>query len=197
MKWSFGSTLHTDELIDFSNIGSIITDISNDDLDDEQDEEDLSSSLALSYKSTNSFMASLASDDKLSHGAVKKQRSLTPDKKYSDGDSMGSIRKQRSLTPDKRSLTPEHRLSGRSGSRQRSKNDLNSSQSSLLSSKLSSGSRNSTLDRHRSRYEDARNSSRSSSSSSSYSGGGDPDNPMYRRGSSTRGSGNYRIRRSR
>lgn len=167
------------------------SDISNDDLEDEQDEEDLSSSLALSYKSTNSFMASLASDDKISHGAIKKQRSLTPDKKYSDGDT--SLRKQRSLTPDKRSLTPEHRA--RSGSRQRSRNDLNSSQSSLLSSKLSSGSRNSTLDRHR-RYDDnAHNSSRSSSSSSSYSGG--EVDPMYRRGSSTRGSGNYRIRRSR
>lgn len=175
------------------------SDISNDDLDDEVDEEDLSSSLALSYKSTNSYRTSLAAEEKALHGAIKKQRSLTPDKKYSDGDSMGSIRKQRSLTPDKRSLTPESRLSRTPvGTRSRSRNDMTSSQSSLLSSKHSSGSRNSTLDRHRNRYEDARNpSSRSSSTSSSYSGGGDIDNSIYRRGGNTRSSGNYRIRRSR
>lgn len=158
------------------------SDISNDDLEDGSDD-DASSSLALSYKSTNSYLASIE------HSTVKKQRSLTPEKKYNEAV---TLTKQRSLTPDKRTLTPEHRLTKQ---RPRSKNDVNSSQSSLLSSRLSSGSRGSTLDRQRGRYEDARNpSSRSSSSSSSYSGG--EETSIYRRGGS-RGSGDYRIRRSR
>lgn len=169
--------------------------------------DDQSSSLALSYKSSTSYMnqmkgraglfgSSGSGNTLTAHSALKPQRSLTPERLY-DNDEYGSMRnlkKQRSLTPEKRSRTPDDR------SKPRTKGDMNSSQSSLVS-RQSSGSRSSTLER---RYDEAymRTSSRSSSSSS-YSGD-EAHGSSFRR-SQLRGpvvrpnivAGDYKIRRSR
>ncbi|XP_055623832.1 uncharacterized protein LOC129767205 isoform X2 [Toxorhynchites rutilus septentrionalis] len=184
------------------------SDYSNDGAEDDEDvdvSEDQSSSLALSYKSSTSYMnqmkgrslfvSSGSGNSLTAHSVLKPQRSLTPERLYDNDDygSMRNLKKQRSLTPEKRSRTPDDRSKGRKG-------EMNSSQSSLVS-RLSSGSRSSTLER---RYDDSytRGSSRSSSSSS-YSG---DENHIasYRRGQirapSLRPSnaiGDYRIRRSR
>uniref|UniRef100_A0A182NIG0 Uncharacterized protein n=1 Tax=Anopheles dirus TaxID=7168 RepID=A0A182NIG0_9DIPT len=160
------------------------SDYSNDDVDDDDDDisEDQSSSLALSYKSSTSYInqmkgrASFAGGSPSQsqsalltagtpHGLLKAQRSLTPERLYDNNDDYGSVRnlkKQRSLTPEKRSRTPDDR-SKRKGTEQGN----NSSQSSLVS-RQSSGSRSSTLERQQLRYDEGymRTSSRSSSSSS-------------------------------
>ncbi|XP_021697248.1 uncharacterized protein LOC5577573 isoform X2 [Aedes aegypti] len=185
------------------------SDYSNDGVEDDEENvsDDQSSSLALSYKSSTSYMnqmkgraglfgSSGSGNTLTAHSALKPQRSLTPERLY-DNDEYGSMRnlkKQRSLTPEKRSRTPDDR------SKPRTKGDMNSSQSSLVS-RQSSGSRSSTLER---RYDEAymRTSSRSSSSSS-YSGD-EAHGSSFRR-SQLRGpavrpnvvAGDYKIRRSR
>ncbi|XP_035789930.1 uncharacterized protein LOC118465634 isoform X2 [Anopheles albimanus] len=212
------------------------SDYSNDDVDDDDDDddeeisEDQSSSLALSYKSSTSYINQMkgragtfgtgspsqsqsvllsAGPTVGTHGLLKAQRSLTPERLYDNNDEYGSVRnlkKQRSLTPEKRSRTPDDR-SKRKG------DPSNSSQSSLVS-RQSSGSRSSTLERQQLRYDEGfmRTSSRSSSSSS-YSGrGGDENVPAtspsgsYRQRGQLRGNvrhqpvalgGDYKIRRSR
>ncbi|XP_049542667.1 uncharacterized protein LOC125955574 [Anopheles darlingi] len=211
------------------------SDYSNDDVDDDDDDddeeisEDQSSSLALSYKSSTSYInqmkgratfgtgspnqsqSGLLSAGPIAgtHTLLKAQRSLTPERLYDNNDEYGSMRnlkKQRSLTPEKRSRTPDDR-SKRKG------DPSNSSQSSLVS-RQSSGSRSSTLERQQLRYDEGfmRTSSRSSSSSS-YSGrGGDENVPAtspsnsYRQRGQLRGNvrhqpvalgGDYKIRRSR
>uniref|UniRef100_A0A182YLU9 Uncharacterized protein n=1 Tax=Anopheles stephensi TaxID=30069 RepID=A0A182YLU9_ANOST len=159
------------------------SDYSNDDVDDDDDiSEDQSSSLALSYKSSTSYInqmkgrASFAGGSPSQsqsallsagspHGLLKSQRSLTPERLYDNNDEYGSARnlkKQRSLTPEKRSRTPDDRSKRKGGSGDQGNN---SSQSSLVS-RQSSGSRSSTLERQR--YDEGymRTSSRSSSSSS-------------------------------
>uniref|UniRef100_A0A182Q335 Uncharacterized protein n=1 Tax=Anopheles farauti TaxID=69004 RepID=A0A182Q335_9DIPT len=166
------------------------SDYSNDDVDDDDDDdisEDQSSSLALSYKSSTSYInqmkgrASFAAGGgspsqsqsvlltagTTAHGLLKAQRSLTPERLYDNNDDYGSVRnlkKQRSLTPEKRSRTPDDR-GKRKGTNEQQGN--NSSQSSLVS-RQSSGSRSSTLERQQLRYDEGymRTSSRSSSSSS-------------------------------
>uniref|UniRef100_A0A182IWJ7 Uncharacterized protein n=1 Tax=Anopheles atroparvus TaxID=41427 RepID=A0A182IWJ7_ANOAO len=160
------------------------SDYSNDDVDDDDDDisEDQSSSLALSYKSSTSYInqmkgrasfaggspsqsqSALLSVGSPHAGLLKSQRSLTPERLYDNNDDYGSMRnlkKQRSLTPEKRSRTPDDR-SKRKGDNVQGNN---SSQSSLVS-RQSSGSRSSTLERQR--YDEGymRTSSRSSSSSS-------------------------------
>nr|XP_049463997.1 serine-rich adhesin for platelets isoform X3 [Anopheles coluzzii] len=160
------------------------SDYSNDDVDDDDDiSEDQSSSLALSYKSSTSYInqmkgrafaggsPSQSQTALLSagtpHGLLKSQRSLTPERLYDHNDEYGSARnlkKQRSLTPEKRSRTPDDRTKRKGGSGDQA---TNSSQSSLVS-RQSSGSRSSTLERQQLRYDEGymRTSSRSSSSSS-------------------------------
>uniref|UniRef100_A0A182K8P2 Uncharacterized protein n=1 Tax=Anopheles christyi TaxID=43041 RepID=A0A182K8P2_9DIPT len=160
------------------------SDYSNDDVDDDDDiSEDQSSSLALSYKSSTSYInqmkgrafgggsPSQSQSALLSagspHGLLKSQRSLTPERLYDNNDEYGSARnlkKQRSLTPEKRSRTPDDRTKRKAGSGDQGNN---SSQSSLVS-RQSSGSRSSTLERQQLRYDEGymRTSSRSSSSSS-------------------------------
>lgn len=76
------------------------TDLSND-----EDDEDPSSSLALSYCVPQPSLASSTS-------SIKKQRSLTPDKDIDTEPGFHiNLKKQRSLTPERRtlSLTPEER----------------------------------------------------------------------------------------
>ncbi|XP_052872261.1 uncharacterized protein LOC128277778 [Anopheles cruzii] len=212
------------------------SDYSNDDVDDDDDDdedeeisEDQSSSLALSYKSSTSYINQMkgwatgfgtgspsqsqgamlsATGAPGAHTLLKVQRSLTPERLYDNNDDYGSARnlkKQRSLTPEKRSRTPDDR-SKRKG------DPSNSSQSSLVS-RQSSGSRSSTLERQQLRYDEGfmRTSSRSSSSSS-YSReenvpATSPSN-SYRRNQQQRGGnvriqpavslgGDYKIRRSR
>uniref|UniRef100_A0A182M080 Uncharacterized protein n=1 Tax=Anopheles culicifacies TaxID=139723 RepID=A0A182M080_9DIPT len=160
------------------------SDYSNDDVDDDDDiSEDQSSSLALSYKSSTSYINQMKGRASFTggspsqsqsallsagspHGLLKSQRSLTPERLYDNNDEYGSARnlkKQRSLTPEKRSRTPDDR-SKRKGAGDQGNN---SSQSSLVS-RQSSGSRSSTLERQQLRYDEGymRTSSRSSSSSS-------------------------------
>ncbi|XP_049299045.1 uncharacterized protein LOC125771924 isoform X2 [Anopheles funestus] len=160
------------------------SDYSNDDVDDDDDiSEDQSSSLALSYKSSTSYINQMKGRASFTggspsqsqsallsagspHGLLKSQRSLTPERLYDNNDDYGSARnlkKQRSLTPEKRSRTPDDR-SKRKGVGDQGNN---SSQSSLVS-RQSSGSRSSTLERQQLRYDEGymRTSSRSSSSSS-------------------------------
>ncbi|XP_055535482.1 uncharacterized protein LOC129724532 isoform X2 [Wyeomyia smithii] len=180
------------------------SDYSNDGVEDDEEDasEDQSSSLALSYKSSTSYInqmksrslhGSFGSGNTLTaHSALKPQRSLTPERLY-DNEDYGSIRnlkKQRSLTPEKRSRTPDDRV------KPTRKGEMNSSQSSLVS-RQSSGSRSSTLER---RYDEGylRSSSRSSSNSS-YSG----DEASHRRSHlrpvnlrSGNVAGDYKIRRS-
>ncbi|XP_055602214.1 uncharacterized protein LOC129751004 isoform X2 [Uranotaenia lowii] len=185
------------------------SDYSNDGLDDEEEEpelsDDQSSSLALSYKSSTSYMnqmkgrslfgSSGSGNTLTAHSALKPQRSLTPERLF-DNDEYGSMRnlkKQRSLTPEKqRSRTPDDRSKPRKG-------DMNSSQSSLVS-RQSSGSRSSTLER---RYEEAYNMRTSSRSSSSSSYSGDEAHAYRRSQIRAAGlrlgnvAGDYKIRRSR
>ncbi|XP_058837010.1 uncharacterized protein LOC131693311 isoform X2 [Topomyia yanbarensis] len=182
------------------------SDYSNDGVEDDEEDvsEDQSSSLALSYKSSTSYINQMkgrslfgmtgSGNTLTTHSALKPQRSLTPERLYDNDDygSMRNLKKQRSLTPEKRSRTPDDRSKGRKG-------ETNSSQSSLVS-RQSSGSRSSTLEK---RYEEGylRSSSRSSSSSS-YSGD-EPHSSSHRR-SQVRGvsvrqgnvTGDYKIRRS-
>lgn len=192
-----------------TNHGLSFADYSNDGVEEDDEEnasDDQSSSLALSYKSTASYMNQMKSralfgnsgsgNTLTAHSALTPQRSLTPERLYDNEEygSMRNLKKQRSLTPEKRSRTPDDR------SKPRSKGDMNSSQSSLVS-RQSSGSRSSTLER---RYDEAymRTSSRSSSSSS-YSG--DETHASSYRRSQLRGvslrpanvAGDYKIRRSR
>lgn len=178
------------------------TDFSNDDLDedphDSDDDNDPSSSLALSYKSaaTASYIEPIKSNRNITKTLLnqqqntqfKKTRSMTPETSFDDYDllsvSRSNSKKQRSLTPEKRSITPE--LLNKSTSK------LATSQTSLMS-RQSSGSRNSTLERQLKRYEDGR-VSRSSSSSS------EADNNNRRtthRPPFKTNFGDYRIRRSR
>lgn len=137
-----------------------------------------------------------------SHGSIKKQRSLTPEKIYDDtiflNEPRTNLQKQRSLTPERRTNTPDDRNSKLL--KQKTKNEFNSSQSSLLS-RQSTSSRTSTLERTTKRFEECRPDSSRSSSSSSYSG--EPDNASYRRSQtkhisrSNSSSGDHKIRRSR
>ncbi|XP_050094333.1 uncharacterized protein LOC126577016 isoform X2 [Anopheles aquasalis] len=196
------------------------SDYSNDDVDDDDDDddeeisEDQSSSLALSYKSSTSYInqmkgrasgfgtsspnqsqSGLLSAAGLTvgvptHSLLKAQRSLTPERLYDNNmDEYGSVRnlkKQRSLTPEKRSRTPDDRS--------KRKGDPNNSSQSSLVSRQSSGSRSSTLERQQLRYDEGfmRTSSRSSSSSS-YSGrGGDENVPATSPSNSYRQRGQLR-----
>lgn len=138
-----------------------------------------------------------------SHILIQKQRSLTPDKIYTDDPNLlthNNLIKQRSLTPEKRSLTPEEKLN-LSRSRARSKN-FDGSNSSL---KINSNSRSSTLERHQQqkRYDGGdvyRRQPTSSRSSSSSSYSGDYENTNYKRNQVrqiARNNTEYRIRRSR
>lgn len=160
-----------------------------------EDEEDQSSSLALSYKSQGtSYLENMSRNvsktflNQNQPQYKKQQRCLTPETSFDDYDLLtvmkaNSNKKPRSLTPDKRSNTPDEKLL--------SKSHKTTSQTSLMS-RQSSGSRNSTLERQ---SRDGR--SRSSSSSSSYS-----ENEKNSRRSQLRppfksAFGDYRIRRSR
>lgn len=118
----------------------------------------------------------------------KKTRSMTPDTSFDDYDLLtvnrNNSKRQRSLTPEKRPITPELIYKG---------SKLNTSQTSLMS-RQSSGSRNSTLERQLTRYEDGRISRSSSSSTEA-----DNNNTTRRqhRPPFKTAFGDYRIRRSR
>jgi hypothetical protein len=166
----------------------------DEDPNDEDDEP--SSSLALSYKSsaTTSYQEPMKNNRNITktllnqqQAQYKKAKSMTPDTSFDDYDlltvSRSSSKSQRSLTPEKRPITPEmlHKST-----------KLATSQTSLMS-RQSSGSRNSTLERQLKRYEEGRQS-RSSSSSS------EADNNNRRtthRPPFKTNFGDYRIRRSR
>ncbi|XP_075161455.1 rho guanine nucleotide exchange factor 3 isoform X1 [Haematobia irritans] len=160
------------------------SDLSNDELDNEDDDAGSSE-----FLNTNSYHPST------SPFKSQRQRSLTPDRNESHSSS-SSLRKQRSLTPESRSLTPEDR-------RKRG------SQLSLMGSRQNSSSRSNTLERNREKVNISR-----SSSSSSYSGGEhdahggggvgsgnalNPNSSQYRRSVSrnAKQAEEHRIRRSR
>lgn len=96
--------------------------------------------------------------------------------------SRNNSKKQRSLTPEKRPITPEflHKNS-----------KITTSQTSLIMSRQSSGSRNNTLERELKRYDDGR-LSRSSSSSSEADNNNRRSRPPFKTL-----FGEYKIRRSR
>ncbi|XP_055376729.1 putative uncharacterized protein DDB_G0277255 [Condylostylus longicornis] len=146
------------------------SDLSNDELDNEEDNS--SEFLTAAYQSQSNFRQ-------------QKQRSLTPDKYDSQG-SQCSLRKQRSLTPENRSLTPEERR--KKGSQ------------ASLSSRQNSSSRSNTLERKGKYDDKSLSASRSSSTSSSYSGGDHNELlPTHRRSTirNAKAPEEYRIRRSR
>lgn len=170
-------------------------DFSNDDLDEDQidDDDEPSSSLALSYKSIASHNEPVKNARNVTKTLLnqqqtqfKKTRSMTPETSFDDYELLSvnrsNLKKQRPLTPEKRPITPEllHKSS-----------KLTNSQTSLMS-RQSSGSRNSTLERQLKRYEEGR-MSRSSSSSSEV----DNNNQRTRRPPFKTNFGDYRIRRSR
>lgn len=173
--------------------------------EDPNDEDEPSSSLALSYKSaatTSTYIEPTKNNRNVTKTLLnqqqqqqqqtlnqqfKKTRSMTPETSFDDYDLLSvnrpNSKKPRSLTPEKRPITPEflHKSS-----------KLTNSQTSLMS-RQSSGSRNSTLERQLKRYEEGR-ISRSSSSSS------EADNNNRRithRPPFKTNFGDYRIRRSR
>lgn len=122
------------------NTFSFVADLSNDELDIEEDDAGSSE-----FLNTNSYHPAT------SPYKTQRQRSLTPDRNESHSSS-SSLRKQRSITPESRSLTPEDR-------RKRG------SQISLTGSRQNSSSRSNTLERKHEKVNISR-----SSSSSSYSG---------------------------
>ncbi|XP_065361782.1 uncharacterized protein LOC135955357 [Calliphora vicina] len=116
------------------------SDLSNDELDNEEDDAGSSE-----FLNTNSYHPAT------SPFKTQRQRSLTPDRNESHSSS-SSLRKQRSITPESRSLTPEDRRK-------------KGSQVSLSGSRQNSSSRSNTLERKHEKVNISR-----SSSSSSYSG---------------------------
>ncbi|XP_037945528.1 uncharacterized protein LOC119677989 [Teleopsis dalmanni] len=119
------------------------SDLSNDELDNEENEGSSEFLTTNYYQATSPFK-------------TQRQRSLTPDRNESHSSS-SSLRKQRSLTPESRSLTPEDRRK-------------KGSQVSLMGSRQNSSSRSNTLERKPPRLEDKTVNISRSSSSSSYSG---------------------------
>jgi hypothetical protein len=189
---------HKSQYIKKSFFRNSIPDYSN----DEDEDDDKSSSLAISYNSSASSSkknvfsnlqptAATAAVPTTSSNkpTAKKQRSVTPERQNEEipATPRQSVRKRRSLTPDKRSKTPEDKKP----LRLRSKNDVNSSQTSLMS-RQSSGSRASTLERKK-RYD---NSSSSSLSSDERENSNVPA-PKNQYRPNLRIGGEYRIRRSR
>lgn len=166
------------------------------------DDDDPSSSLALSYKSsmTASNTATTYQSTVMARSQYRNPHSITPETSFDDHHDLlstnrsSSMKKKRSLTPDKRPLTPEHPFSKSSTAK------LTASQTSLMS-RQSSGSRQSTLERQLKRCDEMR-ISRSSSSSSDDGGGvggGGSINQQSRRPPFKQQSsnGDYKIRRSR
>lgn len=168
--------------------------------EDLNDEDDESSSLALSYKSAataKSYNEPIKNNRNITKTLLnqqqqqqtqqqfKKTQSLTPEMSFDDYELLSvnqtNSKKQRSLTPEKRPVTPEilHKTSR-----------LTTSQTSLMS--RSSGSRNSTLERQLKRYEEGKLSRSSSSSSEA-----DNTNRRLQRPPFKTNFGDYRIRRSR
>ncbi|XP_055912249.1 uncharacterized protein LOC129946187 [Eupeodes corollae] len=148
------------------------SDLSNDELDNEEDE-------STEFLTTNYH--------NISPYKQQRQRSLTPDRNDSHSSS-SSLRKQRSITPESRSLTPEDRRK-------------KGSQGSLIGSRQNSGSRSNTLERNK-KYEDKSRSASRSSSSSSYSGrehDGQQTSTPHRRSNArnAKAAEDHRIRRSR